>query len=305
MRMVRREMALWKPKAVVERPLMKLGGLIKPKWRKVAPPVGAKIVEMSPVDFLSKVPSPCGEGRTAFEDLAREECWSKSSVNFIMGKVERGEELEPPMLDYTRMFRGFPSHEGRHTAYVAYKLGVERMPVIVYGTPQSSNPQTVEVKPKLSLSGLCHTLTLDEYDVLYDLDYFYRLYPGQYVSLIWLARKYQDRHEEKYGKRTYVLKECIDEVRRILERLWRKGMVQPEAITVKTYDRVVLVRPETKEEAFKAEERWRITLAGHDCINPPEPVKECIKAEIEKEERETGKVTPMKAFCECWKKYET
>lgn len=108
-------------------------------------------------------------------------------------------------------------------------------------TTHSSNPQTVEVKPKLSLSGLCHTLTLDEYDVLYDLDYFYRLSPGQYASLIWLARKYQDRHEEKYGRRTYVLKECIDEIRRILERLWRKGMVQPEAITVKTYDRVVLV----------------------------------------------------------------
>jgi hypothetical protein len=139
--MVRREMALWKPKARVERPLMKLGGLIKPKWRKVAPPEGAKIVEMAPVDFLGKVPSPCGEGRTAFEDLAREECWSKSSIDFIMGKVERGEELEPPMLDYTRMFRGFPSHEGRHTAYVAYKLGVERMPVIVYGTPQSSGSE--------------------------------------------------------------------------------------------------------------------------------------------------------------------
>jgi hypothetical protein len=166
-----------------------------------------------------------------------------------------------------------------------------------------SNPQTYGAK--LSLSGLCHTLTLDEYDVLYDLDYFYRLYPSQYVSLIWLARKYQDRHEEKYGRRTYVLKECIDEVRRILEKLWRKGMVQPEAITVKTYDRVVLVRPKTKEEALKAEERWRITLAGHDCVNPPEPVVECIKAEIEREERETGKVTPMKAFCECWKKYET
>ena len=166
-----------------------------------------------------------------------------------------------------------------------------------------SNPQTYGAK--LSLSGLCHTLTLDEYEVLYDLDCFYSRYPSQYVSLIWLAGKYQDRHKEKYGRRTYVLKECIDEVRRILERLWRKGMVQPEAITVKTYDRVVLVRPKTKEEALKTEERWRITLAGHDCVNPPEPVMECIKAEIEREERETGKVTPMKAFCECWKKYET
>mgnify|MGYP001626409369 FL=1 len=167
------------------------------------------------------------------------------------------------------------------------------------------NAIMVEVKTKLSLSGLCHTLTLDEYDVLYDLDYFYRMYPGQYVDLVWLARKYQDRHEDRYGRRTYVLKECIDQVRRILDSLWRKGMVQPEEVTVRTYDRVVLVRPKTKEEAFKKPERWRITLAGHDCINPPEPVKECIKAEIERELKETGKVTPMKAFKECWAKYET
>jgi hypothetical protein len=52
-----------------------------------------------------------------------------------MEKVKRGEELDPPMLDYTQMFRGFPSHEGRHTAFVAHKLGEAKMPVIIFGTP--------------------------------------------------------------------------------------------------------------------------------------------------------------------------
>jgi len=96
-----------------------------------------EVVEMTPLDFLSKVPSPCDEKHTALEDLNREGCWSEGSVSYISQRIERGEELEPPMLDYTRMFRGFPTHEGRHTAFVMYRRGVEKVPVLVFGKEET------------------------------------------------------------------------------------------------------------------------------------------------------------------------
>jgi hypothetical protein len=107
------------------------------KWKPVSCPAGAvcEVTEMSPSEFLSKVPSPCREGATALHDIHAPDCWSQSSIDAIMEKVKRGEELDPPMLDYTQMFRGFPSHEGRHTAFVAYKLGVAKIPVIIFGLP--------------------------------------------------------------------------------------------------------------------------------------------------------------------------
>jgi len=109
------------------------------KWKKAVCPKGAicEVVEMSPLDFLSKVPSPCREGRTALEDLKFKDCWSGSSIRYIWERIGRGEELDPPFIDYNRMFRGFPTHEGRHRAFVAYKMGVEKIPVLVLGKATS------------------------------------------------------------------------------------------------------------------------------------------------------------------------
>jgi hypothetical protein len=118
------------------------------KWKTPTCPknVECKVVEMSPLDFLSKVPSPCREGHTALEDLNLPGCWSQTSVNYIMDQVRKGMELEPPMLDYTRMFRGFPTHEGRHHAYVAYKLGYGRIPVLVIGKMMMSSEENSELE---------------------------------------------------------------------------------------------------------------------------------------------------------------
>ena len=154
----------------------------------------------------------------------------------------------------------------------------------------------------LSVSGLCHTLTLEEYEVLEALDEYASVYGKDYANLWWIARKYQDRF---VGRITPLLKSSIDRTRDILFELWRKGMVAPESVTVKTVrGRPRFYVPKTKKEAAKVSEKWRITIAGHDCIHPPKPVEECIKKAIEEELRRTGKVTPMKAFKECWRKYE-
>lgn len=105
------------------------------KWKKPVCPEGVecKIVEMSPLEYLSKVPSPCREGVTADKDVELKGCFSESSIRYITKQIERGEELDVPFLDYERMFRGFPTHEGRHRAFVAYKMGAKRIPVVVLG----------------------------------------------------------------------------------------------------------------------------------------------------------------------------
>ena len=163
---------------------------------------------------------------------------------------------------------------------------------------------SIQPRRRLSISGLCHTLTLEETEVLRALDDYARFYGKDYADLLWIARRYQDVFVPDGRRKTTLLKKSIDDTRRILYSLWRKGMAQPEEVTIRTTDRIVIVKPKTKKEALKRRERWRITLAGHECLNPPSIVAECIKRKIEEEMRKTGKVTPMKAFRECWRKYE-
>ena len=92
-----------------------------------------KIVEMSPLEFLSKVPSPYRTGKTAREDINLSGCWSQNSIKSITTRIQQNLPIHPPILDYRNIFYGFPTHEGRHTAYVANKLGAKKIPVIIIG----------------------------------------------------------------------------------------------------------------------------------------------------------------------------
>lgn len=103
------------------------------KFDNWAKPVGldGMVVYMSPLEFLEKVPSPCREGRPASWDLDMKNCWTENSLKAIKRRMARNLELDMPYLDYENVFRGFPTHEGRHTARVAYELGMEEIPVLV------------------------------------------------------------------------------------------------------------------------------------------------------------------------------
>ena len=94
---------------------------------------GEKILNMSPTKFLSAVPSPCREYVTALSDIKRKSCFSQSSIKYLSNEVKEGRSLDIPFLDYERPFRGFPSHEGRHTALVALRMNMEKIPVLVIG----------------------------------------------------------------------------------------------------------------------------------------------------------------------------
>ena len=104
----------------------------KMKWDKTSVLRGFEIVEMSPMAVLSNMPSPCAiPDHTAAMDINVKDCFSKSSIKYITEQVEAGSTLDPPMLDFERPFMGYPSHEGRHTSYVALKRGEKTIPVMV------------------------------------------------------------------------------------------------------------------------------------------------------------------------------
>jgi hypothetical protein len=95
-----------------------------------------ELVWMSPEEFLAKVPHPITTTIPALLDL-REEFFSKTSLNYIRKQIMKKEKLPPLLLDYSRMWFGWPTHEGRHRAFVAKTLGIEKVPVLIVGEEES------------------------------------------------------------------------------------------------------------------------------------------------------------------------
>ena len=96
-------------------------------WQKRDP--NSKIVLMTPDEYLSETPSTYDEKRSAKGQP--EEYWNQGSLNYLKTKVDKGEVFETPFLDYSNKFRGWASHEGRHRAFLAKKMGVKKIPVII------------------------------------------------------------------------------------------------------------------------------------------------------------------------------
>jgi hypothetical protein len=98
-----------------------------------------KLVWMTPNNFLKRVPYP-SSGLRMKDDRKRkvpsairapEKDYTGSSLDYIFHEIKAGRKLLPLMLDYTRIFGGYPDHEGRHRAFVAKMLGIKKVPVIV------------------------------------------------------------------------------------------------------------------------------------------------------------------------------
>jgi hypothetical protein len=92
---------------------------------------------MSPERYLSMLSDQCGEYRC---DLAPERNFDSASIADLTEKMKNGVELDPPWIDLTDRWNvetqrsGTQHHykqEGRHRAFVARKLGIELIPVVV------------------------------------------------------------------------------------------------------------------------------------------------------------------------------
>jgi len=77
-----------------------------------------EIVYMTPDEYLEKIP---------YQEQ------TKSSIEYMKAKVDRGEKLPMPWLDYSG---GRLSQEGRNRAYLAKELGIPEIPVLVVNKPK-------------------------------------------------------------------------------------------------------------------------------------------------------------------------
>ena len=89
----------------------------------------AKLEWMSPTRFLASVPHPLTTELSAY--WSSEKDYDRSSLKRVALAYLKGKEMEPLLLDYADIWHGYPTHEGRHRAFVAKELGVEEIPVVV------------------------------------------------------------------------------------------------------------------------------------------------------------------------------
>ena len=93
--------------------------------------VKVELVWMRPEEFLKQCPLSGNIHVAALRGLHLTQHWSESSISYLTTQIYAGRKLDPLYLDYNNMFLGWPSHEGRHRAWVAINLGIEKVPVIV------------------------------------------------------------------------------------------------------------------------------------------------------------------------------
>ena len=89
----------------------------------------ASIVWMTPNEFLSNCPAVGTVSRSA--DTMLEWDYDSGSLKYLREKIQRGESMDIPFLDYNKMVYGYPSHEGRHRAFVAKQIGIKKVPVLI------------------------------------------------------------------------------------------------------------------------------------------------------------------------------
>lgn len=78
---------------------------------------GGQIVEMSPDEFLAQTGKPLQMDEITLDNIAD-----------LKAHIEAGRQLDPLMIGSTKA-----GHDGRHRAYAAKELGIEKVPVIIFG----------------------------------------------------------------------------------------------------------------------------------------------------------------------------
>jgi hypothetical protein len=87
---------------------------------------------MTPRGFLMECPHPAMPKHPAALGLYQKgKGFSQSSIKFLKKSMKKGTKTAPLYLNFKQRFRGYPSHEGRHRAFVSTLLGFKKVPVIV------------------------------------------------------------------------------------------------------------------------------------------------------------------------------
>ena len=101
-----------------------------------------KIRYMSPDAFLSRVPSMDSSSISA----DKQKSWPRETLAWLKNKMKKGEDVGVPFLDYKTKWKGGPSWDGRSRAMAAKQLGIQKIPVVVYGNPSGGKREDVDLE---------------------------------------------------------------------------------------------------------------------------------------------------------------
>ena len=112
------------------------------KWH----PESQKIIQMDPLDFL-KLTLPPARWDIDISD---------STIDKLKEMFKKGRPIEPLWMDVDITRKKVDNHEGRHRALAAHRVGIEKVPVIVYyrdkgsyvDISQTPVPDIKEIKPQ-------------------------------------------------------------------------------------------------------------------------------------------------------------
>ena len=118
--------------------------------------IGGKFVEMTPDQFL---------GLSAELYIDQD---SKENIDDIAEIMLSGRKIDPPRLSVMQDGK-IDSHDGRHRALAAKRLGIKKIPVLLIGENGSAFPQKVKtLKSQLGAKDRAFTTEIDEDGITYD-----------------------------------------------------------------------------------------------------------------------------------------
>lgn len=102
-------------------------GRMAEKYRKRG---RVKLCWVHPLRFLERAPHVRAHGILPASLGTSPEDFFADTVERYTALMKKGKPLPPLLLDFTRMYKLYPLHDGRHRAFAALRLGIGKVPVL-------------------------------------------------------------------------------------------------------------------------------------------------------------------------------
>ena len=92
---------------------------------------GGRTVYMSPQEFLEHTPSMDTSAQSAAQQKASN--FPRDTITYLKKKMRAKEWVGTPFIDFNHYYRNWPLYDGRSRAQTAKELGIQKIPVKIFG----------------------------------------------------------------------------------------------------------------------------------------------------------------------------